>query len=80
MYVVVDSKCWDGEMGQSWHGVELSCGETSQIKESAHWHCFSLFINQIHHNEECVSLQGRVQEDGRVGGREERWMDGWMEG
>lgn len=37
--------------------VGLSCGVGRQIKLSAHWHCFSLFINQIHHNEcVCVSV------------------------
>lgn len=35
--------------------VWSSAVEGSQIKKSTHWHCFSLFINQIHHNE-CVCI------------------------
>lgn len=35
--------------------VWSSAVEGSQIKKSTHWHCFSLFINQIHHNE-CVCV------------------------
>lgn len=35
--------------------VWSSAVEGIQIKKSTHWHCFSLFINQIHHNE-CVCV------------------------
>lgn len=59
-------------MDESWHDVELSCGEGSQIKESTHWHCFSLFINQIHHNE-CVPAG-----QGNVGMEDYEREDGWM--
>lgn len=46
----------DSEKAVIWHYdyEELSCGVGSQIKESTRWHCFSLFINQIH----CVCVYG----------------------
>lgn len=59
------------EMDDDEHRTGLSCGVGSQIKESAHWQCFSLFINQIHRNEHvrlCVWVCACV----RVGG------DGWV--
>lgn len=61
------------EMDDGEHCTGLSCGVGSQIKESAHWQCFSLFINQIHRNEHvrpCVS--GCVRVCVCVGG------DGWV--
>lgn len=58
--------CEDHNTDERRHDVELSCADGSQIKESTHWQSFSLFINQIHHNE-CVPA-------GRGGVRTE---DGW---
>lgn len=57
------------EMDDGEHCSGLSCGVGSQIKESAHWQSFSLFINQIHRNEHV-----RLCAPGRVCGR--RWMSG----
>lgn len=55
-------------MDDGWHYMELSCGVGSQIKESTRWHCFRLFINQIHHNV-CVCVW--EEEKGAVGEQEE---------
>lgn len=41
----------DIQIDERWYYVKISCEVGSQIKESTRWNCFSLFINQIYHNE-----------------------------